>query len=246
MKNNTRSGFVLAETLVVAVFLMTIFGMIYYYFYPLMGEYEKREVYDSVDDKYSMYWIKKLIEDSSYKIPEDKKTAFKKSGYVRFECRNVTGSDDKKLLCKTLVDSLQVEGCNKDGNLCSIYITKYCLGSNKDCGVPSLTTKTFKETVKESTGVPKFKENCTQSDNKCIQQFVSSKCTTTTNENEIKRCEEEAQKDLFPSGFQDYVQTLPDYITASENGAQYRVIAIFQHTADNNNYYSYATIEVKR
>lgn len=244
MKNNSRSGFVLAETLVVAVFLMTIFGMIYYYFYPLMGEYEKREVYDSVDDKYSMYWLKKLIEDSSYKMPISKET-FNNTGYVRFECRDVTGSDDKNLLCKNLVDALQVEGCNKDGNLCSIYITKYCLGSNKDCGFSSSTAKTFKETVKESTGVPKYRENCTKSDNECMNQFVP-KCTTTTNEAEINRCKEEGKKELFPSGFQDYMGTLPDYITASENGARYRVIAIFQHTVDNNNYYSYATIEVIR
>ena len=48
MKLN-KKGFVLAETLVVAVFMATIFTIIYVNFYPLIGEYEKREVYDDVD-----------------------------------------------------------------------------------------------------------------------------------------------------------------------------------------------------
>ena len=50
LKFNNK-GFVLAETLVVTVFLMVIFGMLYSNFYPLIGEYEKRETYDDVDSK---------------------------------------------------------------------------------------------------------------------------------------------------------------------------------------------------
>ena len=47
MKKLNRKGFVLAETLVVTVFLMIIFTMIYQNFVPLMGEYERRENYDN-------------------------------------------------------------------------------------------------------------------------------------------------------------------------------------------------------
>ena len=43
MKKNSTSGFILAETLVVTVFLMTIFTMLYVNFYPLIGEYEKEK-----------------------------------------------------------------------------------------------------------------------------------------------------------------------------------------------------------
>ena len=68
MKKYSKNGFVLAETLVVTVFLMIIFSMIYSSFYPLLGEYEKREAYDDIDSKYAVYWIKKIIEDGSYKI----------------------------------------------------------------------------------------------------------------------------------------------------------------------------------
>ena len=42
MKKINSSGFVLAETLVVTVFLMVIFSMIYASFIPLVGEYEKK------------------------------------------------------------------------------------------------------------------------------------------------------------------------------------------------------------
>ena len=63
MKKNSNKGFVLAETLVTTVFLMIIFTMIYSNFYPLIGEYEKRENYDTADGKYAAYWMKKIVED---------------------------------------------------------------------------------------------------------------------------------------------------------------------------------------
>ena len=70
MKKINNKGFVLAETLVVTVFLMILFTMIYSNFYPLIGEYEKRENYDDVDGKYVSYWMKKLVEDQNYSISE--------------------------------------------------------------------------------------------------------------------------------------------------------------------------------
>lgn len=72
LKFNNK-GFVLAETLVVTVFLMVIFGMLYSNFYPLIGEYEKRETYDDVDSKYAVYWLKRMIEDNDYKPSDIKK-----------------------------------------------------------------------------------------------------------------------------------------------------------------------------
>ena len=54
MKKNNK-GFVLVETLVVTVFVMAVFSVIYISFYPLAGEYERRESYDDVDSKYGAY-----------------------------------------------------------------------------------------------------------------------------------------------------------------------------------------------
>ena len=60
-----EKGFMMVETLIAAVFAMTIFTLIYVNFYPLIGEYEKREVYDDIDGKYSAYWIKRIIQRNS-------------------------------------------------------------------------------------------------------------------------------------------------------------------------------------
>mgnify|MGYP005606583295 CR=1 FL=1 len=58
-------GFVLVETLIVSVFIAAIFAILYNNFYPLMGEYEKREVYDDIDGKYATYWIKRIIQQKN-------------------------------------------------------------------------------------------------------------------------------------------------------------------------------------
>ena len=82
MKKLNNKGFILAETLVVTVFLMVIFTMLYTNYYPLMGEYQKRENYDDVDGKYVAYWMKKLIEDASYMPPPEKKQLLDTAGYL--------------------------------------------------------------------------------------------------------------------------------------------------------------------
>ena len=81
MKKINEKGFILAETLIVSVFLMIIFAMIYSNFYPLIGEYEKRENYDDVDGKYTAYWIKKMVESSEYKFTDADRNMLNKLGY---------------------------------------------------------------------------------------------------------------------------------------------------------------------
>ena len=60
MKKNNK-GFVLVETLVVTVFVAAVFSVIYINFYPLIGEYERRDFYDDLDSKYGAYWVKSII-----------------------------------------------------------------------------------------------------------------------------------------------------------------------------------------
>ena len=55
MKKNFNKGFALVETLIVSVFVVSIIGIIFINFYPLIGEAEKRENYDNVDDKYAAF-----------------------------------------------------------------------------------------------------------------------------------------------------------------------------------------------
>lgn len=238
IKNNSK-GFVLAETLVVSVFLMAIFILIYTSFYPLIGEYERRETYDDIDGKYAAYWVKRLIEDSSYKITtnSEQDKYFKQKGYIRFECSDII-DETKQQTCINLVNNLEIEGCDKLGNNCEIYITKYRLGS---------TTKAFKDTVKNtSNSDKKYKVNCTSGD--CATKF-KTKCKegmAGDADTKTEKCDKLANKRIFRDDFRDYIDTLPEYTAASLNGANYRVIIGFHHTKDNNNYYSYATIEVNK
>ena len=238
MKKINSSGFVLAETLVVTVFLMAIFAMIYANFLPLVGEYEKRETYDNVDGKYAVYWIKRMIEDSSYDIPSSKANSFNTEGYVRFECSDIVDDEEKREFCINIVKNLQVENCDKNGNNCEIFITRYRIGNDNDT-----SKKWFKDAVKSNK--KRYQENC--SGDGCRDTFINNCVALTSNTTADRNiCTEKADKKIFRSGFKDYVFNLPDYSAESLNYAKYRVITSFHNKKDNNNYYSYATIEVSR
>ena len=244
MKINNQKGFVLAETLVVTVFLMVIFAMVYSNFYPLVGEYEKREVYDDVDGKYAAYWIKQMIESAVYDFEGDinRQANFATYGYNRFECKDLA-EQDSRTVCKNIVSSLQVNGCDGQGNYCDIYITNYRIGNTE------APTGTFKDAVKNSK-INRYEENCTDGSD-CKNKFINN-CKTSYSrkfETEAKKnkfCEDLAEKKVFSGGFQDYILALPDYSTPSLNYADYRVIVVIHNKKDNNNYFSYSTIEVTR
>lgn len=240
-KKLDSKGFVLAETLVVTVFLMIIFTMIYSYFYPLIGEYEKREVYDDVDSTYAIYWIKKIIEDPSYSIVtnEGKKNNFQDRGYFRVECSDIQNDEEKRQMCINLVNALQVENCDSNGDKCNIFVSKYRIGGN---GV------SLKNIAKSGIVIPY--ENCDAPvESRCMIEFYNG-CSSSMPESEggdvTSYCNKRASKKVFSSGFKDYIVSLPDYSSQSINGAKYRVVASFKHTKDNNNYNTYATIEVSK
>ncbi len=138
MKKLNNNGFVLAETLIVTVFVLTLFSMIYRNFYPIIGLYEQRETYDDVDGKYVAYWVKKIIENNNFVFETD---ATKKAnaqwfmntyGYLRLNCDDIstTANDDTGAsMCRTLLKALEVSGCDNDSNNCDVFITHYRIGS---------------------------------------------------------------------------------------------------------------------
>lgn len=241
MKKKFNKGFVLAETLVVTVFLMVLFTMIYSNFYPLIGEYEKRENYDDVDGKYAAYWMKKMIEDENYgkntTNMSNKKLNMETYGYFRMECTDMTEDSQQKSLCENLVKEYEIAGCRGDGENCEVYVTNYRIGG---------VTPDFKSTVENN--LKKYQEDCFDSEINCINKYidecVEQKKSSSQKVKDI--CSEEAKENVFSSGFQDYIVSLPDYTTAASSLAKYRVIIAVQHTKDYNNYMSYATIEVSR
>lgn len=139
MKKLNNKGFVMTETLVVAVFIMGIFGIMYNNYYPLIGEYERREVFDDVDSKYGAFWVKRFIQHSSYNLSLDMRNAINNNGYTMFSCDNIS-NDYRKTMCKKLVRELEVKDHSSQPK---IYITKYNL-------------ETFKNYVKADTDYATF------------------------------------------------------------------------------------------
>jgi len=61
MKNINNHGFVMVETIIVAVFVMGICTFLFANFLPLIGDYERVSTYDSVNAKYKVHEIRKMI-----------------------------------------------------------------------------------------------------------------------------------------------------------------------------------------
>lgn len=125
MKKINTNGFALAETLIVSVIAVTILGVIFTHFYPLIGEYQKREVYDDVDGKYAAYWLRTILEDNITLSETDNtnfKTAINENKYQTFTCNESFLDDNTKTLCTNLKSSF---------NITDIYITKYNLSDTK-------------------------------------------------------------------------------------------------------------------
>lgn len=192
LKINSK-GFVLVETLVVAVFVSAIFSVIYSNFYPIMGEYEKREAYDDIDSKYATFWFKRIIQSDSVNFTNIQNDITNNLyHYHEFNCSNDISDSDVTAIkvCNSLVTRFGVE---------KMYITDYKLG-NRD---------------------------------------VSS------DKNNFKGIVEKNDPNVFSSGLQDYVAYLPTYSKVpSLNGACYRLVVEFHNTRDENDYWTYSTIEI--
>ncbi|MBP5678926.1 MAG: hypothetical protein J6X28_03765 [Bacilli bacterium] len=279
MKKINAKGFILAETLIVSVFLMVMFTMIYTNFYPLIGEYEKRENYDDVDGKYTAYWIKKIIESNSYTLSTTNISTMNKWGYARFECSNVSTNNNQRELCVNLVQAMEISNCDSSGNGCDIYITRYTIGTSNSPNAPvslketirtasirrwnelcAATADPFNETTATQTNTSCatvfFKECCRQKGlTSCTKPKLSGEPTyenlytdpdkSVENNTIAKYCNTLITKKAFSSATKDYILALPNYtIHHTATGAKYRVIVVVRHKKDNNDYYSFSTMEV--
>lgn len=83
MKN--KKGFVMTETLVVTVFLVTIFTFVYVSIVPLYGKYEDK-IYRSsdIDIIYKLYNIKKMI------INDENSSTIATSTFKRITCNDLS------------------------------------------------------------------------------------------------------------------------------------------------------------
>ena len=61
MKKIDTRGFVMVETIIVAVFVIGICTFLFANFLPLIGDYERVSNYDTVTSKYKVHEIRKMI-----------------------------------------------------------------------------------------------------------------------------------------------------------------------------------------
>jgi len=216
IKSLNNKGFVLVETMIVAVAVAAIFAIIFKHFYPLMGEYTRREDYDDIDSKYGTYWIKRFIQHNSYKLDKD---TIDSNKYVEFKCGDINDLEKQKM-CRQLLVSLEVN-CDKVDT--KNKIEKCSLGG--DSPQPHI--------------------------------FI-----TAYNLTDFKSIVKENRNNKFSSALQEYVHYLPTYEKAlSLNQAKYRIIIEYyrqrfdtpdvegdanSYIVDEEDYNSYATIEVKK
>lgn len=133
-------GFVIVETIIVAVFVVGICTFLFANFLPLIGEYEKISNYDDLDSKYKTHEIRKMILreiDNDY----SKRKIFTSyiednSGYHLYKNYKQT-INDEEIIKYELCDNLKnVNYCNKllgdkFTNAKEILVTSYKLSNIK-------------------------------------------------------------------------------------------------------------------
>ncbi len=133
-------GFVIVETIVVAVFIIGICTFLFANFLPLIGDYERVSNYDDLDSKYKTHEIRKMI---LREIANDnsKKTIFSSrlsssSFYYSYSSYNVNNGEEiikKYEICDELNNP---NYCNKllgesFLNVKEIIVTPFKLSSSK-------------------------------------------------------------------------------------------------------------------
>lgn len=146
MKHLNSKGFALAETLIVSVFVMSIFSLMYVNFFPMVGEYEKREKYDDIDSVYNTYLIKRLFEDTTVN-----KNNF---GYFKYQVAS-NGYTDLSNKCNDIfLDSSKADYCSKlfsKINVDKVYLTTYNITSLKKKGLHDAYTQDYIKTLPNYT-----------------------------------------------------------------------------------------------
>ena len=217
MKKISNKGFVLAETIVVAVFMVTIFSALYSNYFPIMANFEKREYYDDLDSKYTAFWLKYMMQDASYNATF--KNAVSSNGYAFFDCNQISDSYKKKA-CRRLV----IEA--------GLVNNPYCFtNSGANCNTNDIYTNPLNP---DNSPIPlNYVAIITDHNLSAFKQKLVSGADIYTN---------------ISDGMIDYINSLPDYVKGSPNGAKYRIIIELYDNRERERQpiYKYATIEVSK
>lgn len=222
-----KKGFAMVETLIAAVSVISIFSLLYNLVYPLLGGYKKSQNYDDLDSKYIAFYIKEMIETDKLDIskqlsnlPDESECNGTCRIYETYAYLSDESGENRVDLDHIDINSKGESKHYYIGNeLCDILLTENDIKNNP------LLCKQFIENTNikniylinyETTAFKRFVENST-----------------------LRR------------SLKEYVKYMPTHVNAKEEKKNnyYRIIVEIEHESYNtskNEYYTYASIEVKK
>lgn len=126
-----NKGFALTETLVVVVFLVSIFTFIYISIIPLIGKYENKINNDTdIDMVYKLYHVRKVLMSGGYK------TDLTTGSVKKITCSDFykENEGDFRDLCNKLMEQMELRNNNTDN-----YVLIYA-GSLSTANINSITS----------------------------------------------------------------------------------------------------------
>lgn len=231
MKKNKR-GFILIELLIVAVFTASLFTFLYVNILPLMGDYEQKEKYDTIDTKYVLYDLRKevLTYDSNGEdgLWDEIKKEVNTNGFARLyeysaeniKCNSAFFKDGGTLATKEeRQDKKQLDNCNTLLNayhVRSLYITRYGMGS-----------------YASGTDLPEAYQN--------LKAKVKNETPLQT------ECKDSCKKeqDNYAKMTEEYIKKMKNFTLGYEFKKEYYRMIACMYTTDINDIYC-GTIEIMR
>lgn len=161
MKKMNNKGFIMVETLIVTVFVVTLFILIYQVTLPAMGEYERLYIYDDIDSIYASNLYKQML--TRYANMEYIDTYLQSSNYLDIsDCSNKNIYMNEEY-CKTIKKHISVTEND------FIFITNYDISSFKaevlaDEKFDSGNLSNYRNYINTVPNIEKFSNNITGAD----------------------------------------------------------------------------------
>lgn len=174
IKNNNK-GFALVETLIVSVFVVTIFTIIFANYLPIIGEYERRQYYNDIDSTYKTYLVKKMVESSESDIGSIKSSINSNNPLKSFNCNNMDST--LQSYCKTLFNELDIK---------KAYLAQYNLRNVKTKIKNNQLDSSYDSNIKDYINtLPYYNNNPKEFEYRIIVEYTKKINQGTNEEQEI-------------------------------------------------------------
>lgn len=141
-KKLNQQGFMLVETLITTVFIVSIVVLLYTNLLPLIGEYDRYKNYDSVEATYLAHWTRRLVLDGLNDAAFDQASSL---GYLDITDGSYFTSDYYRNLYNNL---------RSTASITRVYLTPYQTTSLKE--IKGTFPRDFEEYI---TYLPTYSNN---------------------------------------------------------------------------------------